>query len=116
MKSAVTSTQEILETEKLVLASGNTSIPSMPALQGRQLFHGPIVHNVDFGSSDVLTDPSVQRITVLGGGKSSADMAYAAVKAGKKVSWIVRRSGTGPAHFMSIEGVGPYKGAFDLGM
>ncbi|KAL9095232.1 MAG: hypothetical protein Q9165_002488 [Trypethelium subeluteriae] len=44
--------------------------------------------------------PGFWNITVLGGGKSAADMVYAAVKANKHVSWIVRRSGEGPGIFV----------------
>lgn len=41
--------------------------------------------------------PKVQRFAVLGGAKSAADVAYASAKAGKKVHWIIRASGNGPA-------------------
>ncbi|CAF9918572.1 MAG: monooxygenase [Heterodermia speciosa] len=42
-------------------------------------------------------------------------MVYASVKVGKKVSWIIRESGTGPAFFLFPKGKGPYKNAFELG-
>ena len=42
-------------------------------------------------------------------------MAYASVKAGKKVSWIIRQSGTGAAFFCSAKSKEPYKNAFELG-
>jgi hypothetical protein len=71
----------------------------------------------DFGSSGVLSNPDLRNITVLGGGKSSADMVYSAVKAGKNVNWILRASETtGPGFFLSPEGKGPYKNAFEIGM
>ncbi len=38
-------------------------------------------------------------------------MAYAAAKAGKTVSWIIREEGNGPAAFLAAEGKGPYRNA-----
>jgi hypothetical protein len=71
----------------------------------------------DFGSSKVLSIPEVENITVLGGGKSSADMVYSAVKAGKKVNWVLKATDTtGPGFFLSPEGKGPYKNAFEIAM
>jgi dimethylaniline monooxygenase (N-oxide forming) len=59
----------------------------------------------------------VENIAVLGGGKSSADMAYSAVKAGKNVNWILKATETsGPGFLLSPEGKGPYKNAFEIAM
>jgi len=108
---------QTLKTGKLVVASGLTSIPKMPSLPGKENFGGHILHQEDFGSSNVLSNPNVKTVTVLGGGKSSADMVYAAVKAGKSVSWVLKESDTtGPGFFMSPKGMGPYKNAFEIGM
>ncbi|KAH6663126.1 putative dimethylaniline monooxygenase, partial [Halenospora varia] len=104
-------------TPKLVIASGLTSIPNMPSLPGRESFQGQILHHEDFGSSNVLTSQDIQNITILGAGKSSADMAYEAVKAGKTVSWVLKATDTtGPGFFLSPKGMGPYKNAFEIGM
>lgn len=102
-------------TRRLVIASGITSIPRIPQLKGSETFGGTIIHNLDFGSAKVLTDPDVKHITVLGGGKSGADMVYACVKAGKAAAWIVSPSGTGPPTFVTPKGKGPFKSAFELG-
>jgi hypothetical protein len=89
----------------------------MPDFLGREVFNGPIIHQEDFGSSNVLSSTEVQNITVLGAGKSSGDMAYSAVKAGKTVNWVVKESDTtGPSFFLSPKGKGPYKNAFEIGM
>ena len=102
---------------KLMIASGMTSVPNMPVLPGQEKFGGPIIHQEAFGSSRILTSPDINNITVLGGAKSSADMVYAAVKAGKRVTWVFRASDTtGPGFFLSPMGKGPYKNAFDVGM
>jgi dimethylaniline monooxygenase (N-oxide forming) len=100
---------------KVIVASGLTSTPSLPDLPGKQNFEAPILHQETFGQSSVLSSAEIQHITVLGGGKSAADMVYASVKAGKSVSWVIRPSGTGPAHMVSPKGKGPYKNAFELG-
>ncbi|KAL9091605.1 MAG: hypothetical protein Q9159_001343 [Coniocarpon cinnabarinum] len=105
----------VLETSKLVIASGMTSVPKAPHLNGKDIFPGPIIHTLDFGSSQVLTTPDIEHITVLGGGKSGADMVYACAKAGKRVAWIVKPSGTGPATFATPKGKGPFQNSFELG-
>lgn len=71
----------------------------------------------DFGSSGILSKPELMNITVLGAGKSSADMVYSAVKAGKSVNWVLKANETtGPGFFLTPEGKGPYKNAFEIGM
>ena len=100
---------------KLIVASGLTSRQYVPNLPGAKKLDRPIIHQENFGQSSILSSPDVRHVTVLGGAKSSADMVYASVKAGKKVSWIIRKTGTGPAFFASPKGKGPYKNAFELG-
>ena len=110
-------TSRTLHTSKLIVASGLTSIPHMPLLPEQEKFAGPILHQDSFGSSDILQSPNVQNITVLGGAKSAADMIYAAVRAGKTVSWVLKASETtGPGFLLLPKGKGPYKDAFELGM
>ena len=87
----------------------------MPDLPGSEHFEAPVIHQESYGQSSVLSSDKFQNVTVVGGGKSAADMVYSSVKAGKSVSWIIRASGTGPAHFVSPKGKGPYKNAFQIG-
>jgi dimethylaniline monooxygenase (N-oxide forming) len=104
---------------KLIIASGLTSIPNMPSLNQDpfEKFDGPIIHQESFGSSAVLESSKIKRITVLGGGKSSADMVYSAVKAGKEVSWVLKGTATtGPGFFLSPQGKGPYKNTFEIAL
>jgi len=100
---------------KLIVASGLTSVPNLPDLPNKEWFDAPIIHQGDFGQSAVLSAPDIKHITVLGGSKSSADMVYGAVKAGKSVSWIIRVPGTGPGFFLPAKGIGPYKNAIAVG-
>ena len=109
------STEQRFLTYKLTVASGLTSVPNIPSINGDSCFERPIIHQVAFGQSSVLSSTSVRSVAILGGGKSAADMVYACVKAGKKVSWIIRRSGTGPGYMFLPSGVGPYKNSFELG-
>ena len=92
--------------QKLIVASGLTSSPNMPTLPNNHDWKIPILHHRDFGlHSPAILAKSLpyQSITVLGGGKSAADMVYASIKAGKNVDWIIRKSGEGPGIFMNPE-------------
>ena len=111
----VTGDTAVFRASKVIVASGLTSTPNMPELPGIEDFEAPIIHQESYGQSSVLSSVKFQNVTVVGGGKSAADMVYSSVKAGKSVSWIVRASGTGPAFFVSPKGKGPYKNAFQIG-
>lgn len=103
---------------KLAVASGLTSSPVMPNFSRGNDWKAPILHHRDFGvhSKAILAASSAYKnITVLGGGKSAADMVYAAVKAGKNVSWIVRKTGEGPGIFMNPAASGRYKNHAEAG-
>ncbi|KAL8648100.1 MAG: hypothetical protein Q9226_006142 [Calogaya cf. arnoldii] len=89
--------------------------PNVPKLVGESNFGAPILHHYDFGQSSVLCSAKAQNVTVLGGSKSAADMILASVKAGKNVSWIIRRSGAGLGWFVSYKGKGPYKNVVEIG-
>lgn len=99
---------------KLLVAAGLTSRPNMPGLPGHEAFRGTVIHNLDFGKSSMRKDAELKHIAVLGGAKSAADLAYSVAKAGKLVSWIIRQSGSGPAHFAPAEGIGPYRNSNEL--
>lgn len=111
----VTGDTAVFRASKIIVASGLTSTPSMPDLPGIDHFEAPVIHHESYGQSSVLSSAKFQNVTVVGGGKSAADMVYSSVKAGKSVSWIIRASGTGPAFFVSPKGKGPYKNAFQIG-
>lgn len=106
----------IFRTSKVIVASGMSSTPNIPNVLKVANIDVPIIHQESFGQSAVLSTKEVQNVAVLGGGKSSADMVYACVKAGKSVSWIIRKSnGAGPGFLLSPEGKGPYEDAFAVG-
>lgn len=105
-----------IQTPKVIIATGMASTPSMPVLPGTSDLAVPIIHQEGFGQSSVLSSKDLHEVTVLGGGKSAADMVYACVKACKSVTWIIRKTdSTGPGFLLSPKGKGPYKDAFAIG-
>lgn len=101
-----------LFSSRVMMANGQASLPNMPNFPGQDNFQGKIIHSIDFGQSDVIQNKSVQHVAVIGAGKSAADMVYEAVKAGKTVSWIVRKTGNGslgPAALAPINLPTPYR-------
>lgn len=102
----------------LGIASGLTSLPKIPTLPGQERFTKPVLHHRDFAriSPRILADPGCTNVTVLGGGKSAADMVYVSVKSGKKVIWVIPQKGKGPAKFMDPSANEPYKSAVEAGI
>ena len=106
---------KILRTPRLIDASGMTSRPFIPKHVGQNQFLGLQLHHKGFGQYQhkILDDPGIDRIAVLGGAKSAADVVYACAKAGKAVSWIIRENGAGPAAFPAAKGRGMYQNSND---
>lgn len=103
---------------KLAVASGLTSSPNMPNIPRSHEWMARILHHRDFGvhSEAILAASSAYKnITVLGGGKSAADMVYGSIKAEKNVNWIVRNSGDGPGIFMNPAANGRYRNNAEAG-
>lgn len=104
-----------LLSRKVIVSTGSTSMPNMPNLVGSSTFKGPIIHTLDFARSKVLANSDTKTMTILGGGKSAADMVYQSVKAGKQVSWVIRKSGKGPGGFVAGKSpLGPYRNIPEL--
>ncbi|KAF5873925.1 putative flavin-binding monooxygenase-like protein [Botrytis fragariae] len=102
----------MIKTRKLAIATGQNSLPYFPSLPNQANFKSPIVHQEHFGqisTSALAPDSPYTAIIILGGGKSAADMVYECVKAGKKVSWLIRQSGEGPGIFAGAKGRGRYR-------
>ncbi|KAF2678473.1 putative dimethylaniline monooxygenase [Lentithecium fluviatile CBS 122367] len=94
---------------KVIDATGLTSSPHVPRIPSLDAFTGESMHQKDVAQSDFLTKDTQRNVVVIGGAKSAADMAYAAAKAGKCVTWLIRKSGSGPASLALAQGSGPYK-------
>lgn len=88
--------EEVIETEKLLVATGVTSIPVMPDLDvtGSAM---PIIHSRDLGKYyKELGNETVQEVVVVGAAKSAYDAVYLLLRMGKKVTWLIRQEGAGP--------------------
>ena len=82
---------------KLIVASGLTSQPWLPPFRGVETFQKPCIHTERMGgmSQSLVSDKSIAHVTVVGGGKSAHDAVYLFTKAGKRVTWLIRRTGRG---------------------
>ena len=101
---------------KLAVASGLTSQANLPDFPHHPDWSSPILHHRNFGihSQTLLSaTSSYKHITVLGGGKSAADMVYAAVNTNPnlQINWIVRKKGEGPGYFLHAAPNGRYRNA-----
>ena len=96
-----TSSSNILVFDKVILATGLSSTPQVPSLDSSS-FGAPVIHSKDIGSNMALFESaSVESVTVYGGGKSAFDAVALALRSHKKrINWVVRASGAGPAAFV----------------
>lgn len=88
-----------IEASRLVLATGLTSEPSMPTLDGKDAFNAPIYHSSELAKAEKGLG-HFQKVVLLGGAKYSWDLAYAYALAGVQVEWVIRESGHGPCWMM----------------
>jgi hypothetical protein len=96
-----------LATAKLIMATGLTSDPFLPQLNGAETFNVPLFHSKYFlQHADTLN--VCKSIAVLGGAKSAWDVAYEYATKGIHVDMIIRESGKGPV-WMAPPYVTPFK-------
>jgi dimethylaniline monooxygenase (N-oxide forming) len=110
-----TSTRAVT-TAKLIVGTGEFSIPNIPRISGRSDFAAPMIHSTNFGSSNILATPDLKHVAVLGAGKSAADMLYACLKSlppSAQIHWIIREDGTGPGFFAPTDVKTPYRNAVE---
>ena len=83
-------TNEAIETEKLMVATGVTSIPSLPDLD-YSASSLPIIHSRDLGTHyKDIENEAIKEVVVIGAAKSAYDAVYLLLKMGKKVIWAIR--------------------------
>ena len=89
--------ESIVTCTKLIVATGQASQPLIPSFPGQETFTKPIIHSAKLGDvgRSLISNASVSHITVLGGSKSAHDAVYMFLRAGKRVTWLTRRTGRG---------------------
>ncbi|KAK2057595.1 FAD/NAD(P)-binding domain-containing protein [Colletotrichum caudatum] len=101
---ALRSSDDVVETQKLLVATGVTSIPFMPNLAATSADPIPLIHSKDLGSLyDKVSDPGVQDVVVVGAAKSAYDAVYLLLTMGKQVTWLIREQGGGPLAILPFE-------------
>lgn len=89
-------TTDMVDTAKLLVATGVTSIPNMPSYRADDVSI-PVIHSKNLGASfKDLRDSEVKRVIVVGSAKSAYDAVYLLLNMGKKVTWVIRPGGAGP--------------------
>ena len=96
--------------KRLIVATGLTSEPFIPDLEGADSFSasGLLIHSRDFKQYAGRIFNKTETVTVLGGSKSAWDVAYACAIRNVPVNLIIRESGQGPT-FMAPAYVTPFK-------
>ncbi|XP_058740722.1 probable indole-3-pyruvate monooxygenase YUCCA10 [Vicia villosa] len=86
----------------LVVASGETSDPFVPEIEGLERFEGKVMHSTGFKNGKEFKD---EHVLVVGSGNSGMEIALDLVNHGAKTSIVVRS----PVHILS-------KGMINLGL
>jgi hypothetical protein len=88
-----------IKARKLIVATGLTSEPLMPVMEGNHAFGAPIYHISQLAKAENGLGP-FKKIVLLSGAKFSWDIACAYATAGVQVDWVIRESGHGPCWMM----------------
>lgn len=118
LKIEVDGQQETRQCRKLIIAIGVNNNPHMPSYPGMSEFNAPIIHSSQVGSNTekLFGNQSIETVAVLGGGKSAYDAVHFAATTGRKVEWIIRKSGKGPVWvFPLLTKLGPFEVQRDVG-
>lgn len=88
----------VLLCAKLIVSTGLCSTPSIPKeCRPTQSFEGLVFHTAELAKHyEALVSEKTEEVVIVGGCNSSIDAVCLCMAAGKKVHWIVRRSGTSP--------------------
>lgn len=97
----VSSSRGRLRARACVVATGANRLPRIPAIPGRELFRGPVLHSGEVRSGAELAG---RRVLVVGLGNSGGDLAADLARHGARVSVAVGAPG-GPALPLRVAGV-----------
>ncbi|RPA96519.1 FAD/NAD(P)-binding domain-containing protein [Choiromyces venosus 120613-1] len=94
---------------KLMIATGITSRPYIPFFNTLD-FTPPILHTKDLArlALTFMESEGIRNVIVIGGSKSAFDAVHMFVSAGKRVDWVIRDKGSGPAGMSVSERVPVY--------
>lgn len=88
-----------LRATKMVVATGLTSEPFVPTIDGEDDFGAPIYHTSQLVKAEDGLG-TFKKVAILSGAKFSWDIACAYASAGVQVDWVIRESGHGPCWMM----------------
>ncbi|KAK2612304.1 FAD-dependent monooxygenase dep4 [Conoideocrella luteorostrata] len=83
-----------LACNKLIYATGANSSPLIPKWP-REGFEKPVIHSLDLGMHQDYIKNNIQSAVVVGRSKSSYDVVYHLLCAGKKINWVMRDGQSG---------------------
>lgn len=89
--------ERVYQTRKLIMCNGLASNPNPITIPGVETFGKPVFnHGALKDKAEALArDPNIKHVTVIGASKIGYDATYLFADHGKKVDWIVRKSGGG---------------------
>ncbi|KAL9112407.1 MAG: hypothetical protein Q9227_003249 [Pyrenula ochraceoflavens] len=97
---------QLLETAKLIVSTGVTSIPNVPHFKIEEQAM-PVIHSRDIAENvPRMTEKNVQSVVVVGAAKSAYDAVYLLCSLGKRVTWVIRPEGAGPMPIMPADIMG----------
>lgn len=87
---------DMLECEKLIVATGLHSKPYWPAIPRDDDYSGFVIHSKSLGQEHHrLTTDKIRNVVIVGGCKSAIEAANICLATGKHVHWVVRQNAQG---------------------
>ncbi|MCJ1246739.1 hypothetical protein MMC30_003948 [Trapelia coarctata] len=98
VKPAAGAREYEIRCKNLIIATGLCSVPNPMHINGQESFQKSIINFSELGKKALamLKDENIKHVTVSGGTKAAYDAVYMFASQGKKVTWIIRRTGHGP--------------------
>ena len=104
--------ERYINCSKLIFATGQASQPWLPSFPDMEACGRPVIHSTGLGGAcqALISDVSVAHVTIVGGSKSAHNALYIFAMAGKRVTWLIRRTGRGAMPMANAYSqVGPWK-------
>lgn len=99
---------------KLIIATGLTSIPS-PLNISTTSFKLPIIHTSSLAAkTPLLSSLETKDVLVIGGSKSAFDAVQLLLSLGKQVTWLIRINGQGPSLLSTPDAPWPLSNSHEI--